>query len=314
MRVIFAGTPDFAAIALAELIRGDSQVVAVYTQPDRRSGRGKKLKPGPVKQMAVGNDIAVFQPERFDEDAIKQWRDLDVDLAVVAAYGLLLPLEVLTGPRLGCINIHASLLPRWRGAAPINRAIEAGDTQTGITLMQMDEGLDTGAMLAQAVVPIDNTTNAMQLHDVLADLGARLLADNLSAIAAGEIKPVPQSESETATTYARKLSKAESPVDWSADAAQIARRVRAFVAWPVATATHKDTVLKLWNASHSDESSKLPAGTIIGADRDGLRVAAGSGTVIIDRLQRPGAKPVDVGDFINGYSFESGDRFDTNPL
>lgn len=310
MRVIFAGTPDFAATALAALVGSDVQVVAVYTQPDRRAGRGKKLKPGPVKQLAVENDIAVLQPERFDEEAIRQWRDLDVDLAVVAAYGLLLPLEVLTGPRLGCINIHASLLPRWRGAAPINRAIEAGDTETGITLMQMDEGLDTGAMLAKATVPIDNSTTATQLHDVLAELGAQLLTENLSAIAAGELEPVPQSEA--GTTYARKLSKAESPVDWSADAAQIARRVRAFVAWPVATATHKDTVLKLWNATHSDDTVDKPAGTIISADRDGISVAAGSGTVIIDRLQRPGAKPVAVGDFINGYSFETGDRFDTN--
>ncbi len=309
MRIIFAGTPDFAAMALAGLISHGADVIAVYSQPDRRAGRGKKLKPGPVKLLAEEHNIDVYQPERFDEQAIREWRSHEADLAVVAAYGLLLPPDVLDAPRLGCVNIHASLLPRWRGAAPINRAIEAGDRETGITLMQMDEGLDTGAMLAKATVPVTETTTAAELHDTLAALGARLLVENLAALERRELKPVPQSED--GTTYARKLSKAESPVNWTLDAADIARRIRAFVPWPVATSVHQETVLKLWDASHSEDPVNAPPGTVVSADRNGIEVAAGRGVVSLQRLQRPGAKPVDVRDFLNGYPIKPGERFDT---
>jgi len=226
---------------------------------------------------------------------------------VVAAYGLLLPKSVLDGPRLGCINIHASLLPRWRGAAPINRAIEAGDTETGITLMQMDEGLDTGAMLAKSTVAIEPDTNAANLHDSLSELGGRLLVEHLPGISAGSLEAVVQNDNDS--TYARKLSKAESPVDWSEDAEVIARRIRAFVPWPVATAEYDETTLKLWDAHHDNDAEDQTAGSVIRADKKGIAVATGSGAVVITRLQRPGAKPVAAADFLNGFVLTPGSRF-----
>jgi len=304
MRVIFAGTPEFAVPALAALIEADVEIVAVYSQPDRPAGRGKKLTASPVKQLALENDLRVEQPIRFDSDAIDVWCDIDADLAVVAAYGLLLPEAVLESPRLGCINIHASLLPRWRGAAPINRAIEAGDTETGITLMQMDKGLDTGAMLATAPVAIEHDTNAATLHDQLSILGGDLLIKQLPAIASGNVDPVAQNDSDA--TYARKLSKAESPVDWSLSAAVIARRIRAFVPWPVATADYDGTTLKLWDAHHDDTAVDQPFGSVIRADKKGVVIATGSGSVVITRLQRPGAKPVAAADFLNGFPLTPG--------
>ncbi len=308
LRVVFAGTPDFAVPSLAPLIARRLDVVAVFTQPDRPSGRGRKLKPGPVKQLALDNRIAVLQPTSLKGDAGSVWRDIDCDLAIVAAYGLILPLDALNAPRLGCINVHASLLPRWRGAAPINRAIEAGDSQTGVTLMQMDAGLDTGAMLAKVHTEIDESSNAITLHDTLAALGAQLLDDSLDAIVDGQLTP--QAQSERDVTYAAKLSRAESPIDWRLDAQSIDNKIRALVPWPCANATHNDTVLKLHDSrvgAHSGEHGE--PGTICAIDDGAVHVACGGGTLALRRLQRPGSRAPDAREFLNGYPLRTGERF-----
>jgi methionyl-tRNA formyltransferase len=296
MRVAFAGTPDFAAAALAALHAAGHAIPLVLTQPDRPAGRGMKLSPSAVKQLALAHGLSVAQPQglkldgRFAADAASARSALEAaapDVMVVAAYGLILPRWVLELPRLGCLNIHASLLPRWRGAAPIHRAIEAGDAETGITIMQMDEGLDTGAMLAIVREPIrpDDTTG--RLHDRLAALGARLIVQALAEVAAGRLTPTPQPAE--GVTYAHKIDKSEAAIDWKLPAATIERRVRAFDPFPGATFESGGETVKLWRAALRADLQG-PPGRVLKADGLELLVACGEGGLSLLELQRPGGK------------------------
>jgi methionyl-tRNA formyltransferase len=304
LRIIFAGTPDFSVPPLQALIDSEHQVIAVYTQPDRPAGRGRKLTPSPVKQLAMQHDIPVYQPPSLkSEDEQQVLADLDADLMVVVAYGLLLPKAVLDAPRLGCINIHASLLPRWRGAAPIQRAILAGDSETGITIMQMDVGLDTGDMLYKKACTIAAEDTGSSLHDRLSLLGAEALMDILPAVAAGTAQGEVQDDA--LANYASKLNKAESRIDWSGSAQQIANQVRAFNAWPVAQTTldrnGEQQVLRIWNAFAEDAATGAEPGRVLSCDKTGIRVATGDGVLCLTRVQLPGGKPMGVQDFVNAH-------------
>jgi len=300
LRIVFAGTPEFAAESLKALLQqGEHDVIAVYTQPDRPAGRGRELKASPVKELALERRIPVCQPLSLkDADASNELRALRPDLMIVAAYGLLLPKDVLEIPRLGCINVHASLLPRWRGAAPIQRAILAGDRETGITIMQMDVGLDTGAMRYMERCPISPNDTGASLHDRLALLGGESLVAALELLADGELPSAPQNDADA--TYARKLTKDEARLDWTQPADLLARAVRAYNPVPVAFTTLADQVVRVWQARALAETSTAPAGMIIAADRDGLRVAAGNGSVLLlETLQLPGGKPLSVLQLLN---------------
>lgn len=301
LRIIFAGTPDFAASSLAAVLASEHDVVAVYTQPDRPAGRGRKLCPSPVKSLALEHDIPVYQPLSLKDEAEQQTlASLNADLMIVVAYGLILPQAVLDTPRLGCINVHASLLPRWRGAAPIHRSLLAGDTQTGITIMQMDAGLDTGDMLSKSVCDINDTDTSGSLHDRLADLGAQTLISTLAPLAAGELTPEVQDDSQA--TYAHKLEKREGQIDWTQPATEIARRIRGFNPWPVCFSALEGDNLRIW-AGHADEqASDAAPGTIISADAEGIRVAAGSGSVYLTELQLPGGRPQTARNLLNAHS------------
>jgi methionyl-tRNA formyltransferase len=303
MNVVFAGTPEFSVPALQALLDSKHVVVAVYTQPDRPSGRGRRTMESPVKRLAQKAKVPVFQPpELKSAGALAMLQTVQPDLMVVVAYGLILPPGVLRLPRLGCVNLHASLLPRWRGAAPIQRAILAGDTETGVCLMQMDAGLDTGPLLACQRCEIGKTETGSQLHDKLAQLGAALLADNLDALERGALRPQPQDES--VATYARKLDKSEALIDWSDSAADIARKVRAFNAWPVAETRYRGRQLRIWEARpRTGEGGAVP-GTVISSGRDGFEVACGAGRLLIKKVQLPGARVVSAADFINANSLE----------
>lgn len=308
MKIVFAGTPEFAASALAKLLEQQHNVVAVYTQPDRKAGRGQKLSASPVKQLALAHDIPVYQPLHFkssSEDGLAaqaELRALNADVMVVAAYGLILPQVVLDMPIFGCLNIHASLLPRWRGAAPIQRAIAAGDAITGITIMQMAAGLDTGDMLFKTECPILPTDNAATLHDKLAIQGADAICTVLqsvqhlhSLVAAREV------QNELETCYAHKLSKAEAQIDWTLPAAQIDRNIRAFNPWPVAFLPQPDgSAIRVWQcrydanaAQHAAFSPHTNAGQIVAMDKHGIQVRCGDGQLIhLTQLQWPGGKPL----------------------
>ncbi len=301
-RILFAGTPEFATAPLRALLDGGYSVTGVYTQPDRPAGRGRKPAPSPVKQLAEAHAIPVHQPLHFKEEAdLAALEAHQADLMVVVAYGLLLPRRVLEAPRLGCINIHASLLPRWRGAAPIQRAIEAGDEETGITIMRMDEGLDTGDMLYRLSCPILPDDTGGSLHDRLAPLGARALIESLPGILSGELEARPQDDA--GAVYARKLSKAESQIDWTRPAIEIERKVRAFNPWPVAQTRWRDANLRIWRArALSDSAGDAGPGRVVGSGRDGLRVATGDGLLCIEELQLPGKKAMRVADFLNAHS------------
>ncbi len=300
LRIVYAGTPDFAATALQALLNRGHVPVAVYTQPDRPAGRGHKLQPSPVKRVALDAGIPVEQPVNFRSEAdVARLAGFRPDVMVVAAYGLILPRTVLDIPELGCVNIHASLLPRWRGAAPIQRAIEAGDTATGITLMQMDEGLDTGAMLMQESVPITESDTGGTLHDTLAGLGARMICDYLDRLSAGE-RPVGIPQDNDQATYAAKIGKPDARLDWSRPAQALDRIVRAYHPWPVAWTTAGGEVIRIHQAHPAPASADAPEGTVLEKSRDGIRIACGEGTLIITRLQLPGGKPLSVNDFING--------------
>ena len=308
LRIIYAGTPDFSVAALRALIASSHDVIAVYTQPDRPAGRGRDLHMSPVKQEALKHDIPVYQPVTLrDEAAQQELRALDADLMVVTAYGLLLPPEVLQAPRLGCINIHASLLPRWRGAAPIQRAIQAADKKTGITIMQMDEGLDTGDILAVAECEILAKDTGSSLHDKLMTLGAETLVSALPGIAARTVKRVKQDDADAC--YASKLNKAEARVNWSQSATEIERLIRAFNSWPVAYSEYdkrgKPSKLRLWQAEVVSE--RIPAagadpGKVIAESAAGIDVLTGAGVLRITELQAEGKRRMSTADFLNANS------------
>ncbi len=305
MRVVFAGTPDFSVSSLQALIdSGSADVVGVYTQPDRPAGRGKKRRHSPVKELAKSSGMEVFQPLSLrSDDAVEQLSRLQPDLVVVTAYGLLFPPTVLDIPLLGCVNIHASLLPRWRGAAPIQRAIEAGDSETGISLMQMEEGLDTGPVLASAAISIDDHETGGSLHHRLAGLGGELLRQNLESLAGGKLAAAPQDPCQA--TYASKLSRAESSLDWKLPAQQLERKIRAFNPWPGCTLAHGSTVIKIIEASYREISEGV-AGEVLESGKSGILVATGQGALNLEKLQKPGGKPLRTADFLNGYPVSPG--------
>ncbi|WP_045386069.1 methionyl-tRNA formyltransferase [Vibrio rotiferianus] len=307
LRIVFAGTPDFAARHLAALLSSEHEVIAVYTQPDRPAGRGKKLTASPVKTIALEHDIPVYQPENFKSDEAKQeLADLNADIMVVVAYGLLLPQVVLDTPKLGCINVHGSILPRWRGAAPIQRSIWAGDAETGVTIMQMDIGLDTGDMLKIATLPIEASDTSASMYEKLAGLGPDALIDCLADIAAGKAEPVKQDDE--LANYAKKLSKEEARIDWNDDAAHIERCVRAFNPWPMSHFEAAENSIKVWQSRVEEQTSDKPAGTIVQADKTGIYVATGNGTLVLEQLQVPGKKAMSVQDILNSRAswFEVG--------
>lgn len=299
MKIIFAGTPDFAASSLAAIIKKGHQVIAVYTQPDRPAGRGKKLVTSPVKQLAEANSIPVYQPEKLTEtEAQEELASLGADLMIVAAYGLLLPKAVLEMPKLGCVNIHASLLPRWRGAAPIQRAIQTGDSHTGITIMQMDEGLDTGDMLLKLETAISSDETGGSLHDRLAELGAKAILDYLSEHEA--LSATAEKQNDADSCYARKLSKQEAEIDWSKHADEIERMIRAFNPWPVAFTLTKGERVRIFAAQIVENTSDVIPGTVIEKSRSGIIVKCGKNALSLMHIQLPGAKAMAVEDFVNG--------------
>ncbi len=302
LRVVFAGTPEFAASSLAALLESQHEVVAVYTQPDRPAGRGRKLTPSPVKQLALEHGLPVYQPQTLKEPAAQSdLAALNADIMVVVAYGLLLPQAVLDIPRLGCVNVHASLLPRWRGAAPIQRAIEAGDSVSGVTIMQMDAGLDTGAMLSEVRTPITPRTTGGDLHDRLAIQGANALINTLDALATGAAHATPQPEE--GVTYAAKLSKAEAELDFDQPAQQLASKIRAFNPWPVAWCALGDDRLRLLMAYVEEgEHSPCPPGTLLEHGDDHLRIACGidgRDVLCVTSAQLPGGKAMAVRELLN---------------
>lgn len=308
MNLVFAGTPEFAVPALKALLDAGHTVLAVYTQPDRPAGRGRKLGMSAVKEFALGRDLRVLQPVSLKSDnEAGTLRALKPDALIVIAYGQILPKSILSIPKYGCINVHASLLPRWRGAAPIQRAIEAGDTKTGVTIMQMDEGLDTGAILAMAEISIDADDNTATLHDRLAELGGHLLVDTLAKLADGAVTP--QAQDSARATYAVKLRKDEARLDWNADAELLARRVRAFNPWPVAHTTVDGQTLRVWHAdAEKGAPATQPPGTVLSADADGVRVQCASGVLCLMQMQLEGSKVLSARAFLNGRSLQPGTR------
>jgi methionyl-tRNA formyltransferase len=306
VKIIFAGTPHFAASALAALLK-EHQIVAVLTQPDRPSGRGMQLTASPVKQLALQHGLTVLQPESLKtEQARKAIAELGADVMVVAAYGLILPVAVLELPRYGCLNIHASLLPRWRGAAPIQRAILAGDKETGITIMQMDVGLDTGDMLLRQACPIEADDNAQTLHDKLALLGAASILEALRLLQENRLTPVVQDNN--AACYAPKLLKSEAMIDWRQDAEQIARAVRAYNPFPVCQSKLNDVALKIWQAEVCPDQHGKP-GEVLFVDRRGITVACGKGALQLLVLQRPGGKAQPAAQFMQAMPVNAGEFF-----
>ncbi len=305
MRIAFAGTPEFARVALEAILAAGFEVPLVLTQPDRRAGRGQKLQASPVKRLALERGIPVHQPERLKDPATHQpLIAAAADVMVVAAYGLILPQAVLDVPRRGCINIHGSLLPRWRGAAPIQRAIEAGDRETGVTIMQMELGLDSGPMLLQEAISIAAADTAASLHDRLAALGARLVVTALRDF--DRLAPVVQPEA--GVTYARKIEKAEADLDWSRPATELVRKVRAFDPFPGAAASLEQTPLKIWRAEAVNGEGK--PGTVLAASGEGILIACGEDVLRITELQKPGGRRLAAADFLRGFPLVAGSRCD----
>ncbi len=298
LKLIFAGTPDFAARHLAALLSSDHEVVAVYTQPDKPAGRGQKLTASPVKELALAHALPVYQPASLrNEEAQAELAALGADLMVVVAYGLILPKAVLDTPRLGCLNVHGSLLPRWRGAAPIQRAIWAGDAETGVTIMQMDVGLDTGAMIRKVSCTIASDETSASLYDKLAELGPQALVDTLDAMAAGDTTA--EAQDDTLANYAQKLSKEEARIDWSMEAVAIERCIRAFNPWPISWFEVAEQTIKVWQAEVIDSDHGQPVGTLLKADKQGIDVATGKGVLRLLTLQPPGKKAMSVPDLLN---------------
>lgn len=297
LRIVFAGTPDFAARHLSALINSQHDVVGVYSMPDRPAGRGKKLKASEVKTLALEHDLPVFQPESFKSEAAQaELAALNADVMIVVAYGLLLPKVILDMPKLGCLNVHGSILPRWRGAAPIQRALWAGDEETGVTIMQMDEGLDTGDMLHIATCPITSNDTSASLYTKLAELGPKALLDTLHQLSHNTAQPVKQDDN--LANYAKKLSKDEANIDWQLSAIQIERNIRAFNPWPVCFTSMQGQTVKIWQASVIDEQAE--PGTVLRSDKHGIAVACGEQSLLITQLQPQGKKPMSAQDFLNG--------------
>lgn len=302
MKIIFSGTPDFAVPALQMLIDSGHEVCAVYTQPDRPAGRGRKLSPSPVKKLALSVGIPVYQPETLKtEDDLKQLASFEADLMVVVAYGIILSQAVLDTPKLGCINIHGSLLPRWRGAAPIHRAVMAGDNKTGVTIMQVVKKLDAGDMLHKEECDIEPTSTSSDLHDKLADLGAIGLQKVLTQMS--EETFVAKKQDESLVTYAAKLEKSEAQLDWNRPAIELDRQIRGLNSWPVAQTTFQGKVLRIWNAAISEDESDLAIATVC---QQGKRMCVTTGEGVLDLLevQLPGGKRMDIQDFLNSHQVD----------
>ena len=323
MRVIFAGTPEFARVALEKLHTAGFDIALVLTQPDRPAGRGMKLHASAVKQWAETHHIPVAQPRslrldgKYPEDAAAARaaiEDAHADVMVVAAYCLILPQWVLDMPRLGCLNIHGSILPRWRGAAPIHRAIEAGDSETGVTIMQMDAGLDTGDMLLLETRPIGPHDSTDALHDQLAELGGQMIVTALELAANGSLEPVPQPAE--GISYAHKIDKREAALDWTQPVATLERRIRAFNPFPVACSALNGETIKFWRAEVLPDGrppGNAIAGDVVAASAEGVDIAAVDGVLRVSRLQKAGGKPLDAADFLRGFEIQPGQRFSSAP-
>ena len=298
LKIIFAGTPDFAAKHLQALLNSSHQVIGVFTQPDKPAGRGNKLTASPVKQLALQNNLPVYQPISLKDSANQQIiADLNADIMIVVAYGLILPQTILVMPKYGCLNVHGSLLPRWRGAAPIQRACWAGDTETGITIMQMDVGLDTGDMLYKEKCHIEDDDTSATLYNKLAQIGPDALLKTLKLIIEGKAKPEKQNESQV--TYATKLSKQEAKLDWNLTATQLERCIRAFNPWPVSYFEINGELIKVWQANVISETTDKTPGTILRADKSGIQIATQDGVINMTLLQPAGKKPMSAQDFLN---------------
>lgn len=299
LNIVFAGTPEFAAVHLEALLNSEHKVIGVYSQPDRPAGRGKKLQPSAVKKIALEHNIPVYQPVNFkSQESLDELAALNADVMIVVAYGLLLPQAVLDTPKYGCLNVHASLLPRWRGAAPIQRCIEAGDKVTGITIMQMDKGLDTGGMLAKVSTSILSDDTGGSLHDRLAALGPNALLATLAKLEKGELTAEKQNDAQA--NYAHKLLKEEALINWSQSAEEIALKVRAFNPFPMAYALLGDERVRVLMAQPTDQRSTALPGTLVKVSSAGLEVACGEGTLLITQVQLAGKKAMSVADVING--------------
>lgn len=308
MRIIFAGTPAFAAETLAALLASEHEICAVYSQPDRPAGRGRKLTASPVKQLALEHGIPVEQPLNFkQENSIQTLADYQADLMIVVAYGLLLPQKVLDTPKYGCINVHASLLPRWRGAAPIQRAILAGDKESGVCIMQMEAGLDTGPVLLEARCAIKVDDNAQDLHDRLAKLGAQTLLDCLDNFAA--LQKSAKQQEDSLSCYAEKLQKQEALLDWQQPAKQLLRQINAFNPWPVAQTVWRGETFRIWQAELLASDTQAAASEIIAVGKTGIDVATTEGVLRIKQLQVPGKRAMAVSDFLNANQIEIGEHF-----
>ena len=310
MKILFAGTPDFSVAPLKALV-ANHDIVGVFTQPDRKAGRGKKLTPPPVKVAAQEFDIPVFQPNTLkgQEELIKS---LGADVMVVVAYGMLLPQSILDIPRLGCLNIHASILPRWRGAAPIQRAIEAGDEETGVSIMRMELGLDTGPVYQVLKTPILKTDTSLSMHDKLAILGAQGINETISKLEESPDLPAQIQDNQLAN-YAKKISKDQAVINWNMSAAEIDQRIRAFTPWPICQTTHNGTRIRVWKAQALDNqlkhSKEAKPGDIIAVNDNTIEVVCGNGVLSLQTLQRDGSKQLPIQEFCNGYPLNVGDHF-----